>query len=127
MMKRTLRNRRHRWREALDSADDNSENARYIQARKRARALRAFYGTLGSFFFVNLILFTIDVLTGDGWWFYWVTIFWGLALVMQAFRLFNPLRIAFDDEWEERKIRELMGEKSKRSLDDDAETYFEKS
>ena len=109
------------------ASDDNSENARYQRAKKRAQELRAFYASLGSYIPINLMLFVIDALTGEGWWFYWVTIFWGLGIVIQGVRLFNPFRMAFDDEWEERKIQELMGEKSKRTPDIDDESYFEES
>ncbi len=40
---------------------------------------------LAIFLLLNLILFLIDFLTADGWWFYWVTAVWSIALLFQAF------------------------------------------
>jgi|GEM_PF-1382795 hypothetical protein len=39
---------------------------------------------LAIFLLLNLILFLIDFLTADGWWFYWVTAVWLVALLFQA-------------------------------------------
>ena len=40
---------------------------------------------LAIFLLLNLILFLIDFVTGEGWWFYWVTAVWLVALLFQAF------------------------------------------
>lgn len=36
------------------------------------------------FLLMNLILFVIDFLTGGGWWFYWVTLVWSVAILFQT-------------------------------------------
>ena len=84
-----------------------TEDTRYRRARARAAELRGFYTNLFTYIAVNIVLFIIDVVTGGGWWFYWVTIFWGLGLAFHAWQVFGPGR-RFGDEWEERKTRELM-------------------
>jgi hypothetical protein len=40
---------------------------------------------LAIFLLLNLILFLIDFVTGGGWWFYWITAVWLVALLFQAF------------------------------------------
>ena len=84
-----------------------TEDARYQRARARAAEMRGFYSNLFAYIAINVVLFIIDVVTGGGWWFYWVTIFWGLAILFHAWRVFGPGQ-RFGDEWEERKTQELM-------------------
>ena len=85
------------------------EDERYQRARARVDRLKGFYWNLWMFINVNIFLFTVDALTGDGWWFYWVTIFWGLAVGIQAFSLFGPFS-RMSQEWEARKIQQYMNE-----------------
>jgi hypothetical protein len=102
------------------------KDERYKSAKKRAGQLREFYQHLGSYLFVNTIIFTIDVLDGGSWWFYWVLVPWGLGILSHGWSIFGGNR--FGKDWEERKIRQIMeqeeGVKPKRSLaaEDD---YFE--
>ena len=35
-------------------------------------------------------LFVIDLATGDGWWFYWAAIGWGIGLAWRALAVFGP-------------------------------------
>ena len=35
-------------------------------------------------------LFVIDLTTGDGWWFYWAAIGWGIGLAWRALAVFGP-------------------------------------
>jgi hypothetical protein len=101
------------------------EDERYQRAKKRARELREFYSNLGSYVTINLILLVIDAISGGGWWFYWVTIFWGIGILFHAMRLFGGFP-KLDKDWEERKIREIMareeGGKPKRTTTED---YFD--
>jgi hypothetical protein len=55
----------------------------------------------------------VDVLSGRGWWFYWVVLSWGIGLAIHAYIAFIDNRY-FGSTWEERKIGELLGEKPKR-------------
>jgi hypothetical protein len=78
-----------------------------LHARARARELRGFYSNLLTFVVINIGLFLIDLLTGDGWWFYWPLLGWGIFVALHAARVFTGIA-PFSDEWEERKTRELM-------------------
>ena len=37
-----------------------------------------------SFLLVNLLLFIINLVVGRGWWFYYITAVWGIAILFQA-------------------------------------------
>ncbi|RLI80303.1 hypothetical protein DRP07_09320 [Archaeoglobales archaeon] len=47
---------------------------------------------LAIFLLINLILFLIDFLTAGGWWFYWITAVWLIALIFQAFASFKATK-----------------------------------
>ena len=47
---------------------------------------------LAIFLLLNLVLFLIDFVTGEGWWFYWVTAVWLIALLFQAFAGFKATK-----------------------------------
>jgi fatty acid desaturase len=95
----------------MDDRDPNDE--RYLSARRQARALRAFYMHAMVFVLVNSGLFLIDLLTGDGWWFYWGLIGWGIGLGGHALSVFARVS-PFGADWEERKTREIMERERKR-------------
>ncbi|MBQ2832744.1 2TM domain-containing protein [Methanobrevibacter sp.] len=70
-----------------------SDNDLYRRAEKRADEKIGFYKHLYSFIGVNIMLFIINFVTkmmsGKGeWWFYWVTIFWGIGLVFHFLKTF---------------------------------------
>ena len=52
-------------------------------------------------------LFILDMLTGEGTWFFWPQLGWGIGLAAYAYRVFRPGR-RLGADWEERKIRGLM-------------------
>lgn len=78
----------------------------YEKARRRVEDLRGFYSHLIIFVLVNALLFVIDVLPGNGWWFYWPLFGWGIGLAIHAFSVYvgGP----FGSRWEQRKIQQLM-------------------
>lgn len=91
------------------------ENQDYAKARERVRALRGFYTHLLSYVVVNAILVVINLVTSPGTlWFYWVTLFWGLGLIFHALDVFTIQGRFLGEEWEDRKVEELMEEKKKR-------------
>jgi len=52
------------------------------QARRRVSSRIEFINHFISYIMVNAILFVIDYMTSPGeYWFYWVTLFWGIGLV----------------------------------------------
>lgn len=88
----------------------------YKAAKKRVQQLKEFYEHLVAYVLVNLFLFVIDIRDGGADFFYFVLLGWGIGIGIHAFETFVTSR-----DWEERKIRELMGEKPKRQSD---ESYF---
>ncbi|QYZ79404.1 2TM domain-containing protein [Methanofollis formosanus] len=90
------------------------EDESYERARKRVRELRGFYEHLGIYLVINLLLFAINAITSPGaWWFYWVTLFWGVGLLFHALGTFLGGRF-LGPEWEERKMREYVEKEKKR-------------
>ena len=54
---------------------------KYEEAKKRVKELKDFYRNFITYIVVNIILIVINLVTSpDSLWFYWVTIFWGVAL-----------------------------------------------
>lgn len=87
---------------------------RYEKAKKRVDELKKFYGNLVTYVAINIILIIINLVTSPGsLWFYWVTIFWGIALLLHASRVFILRGKLLGEEWEEKKIRELMEKEEK--------------
>jgi hypothetical protein len=77
------------------------------KATTKAKKLRGFYSNLRSYLIVNLLFLIINWVSFSGEW--WVLIpatGWGFFLILHALDVFAPLNI-FNDEWEERKTREL--------------------
>jgi len=91
----------------------DDEQRLYERARKRAQELRSFYSTMVIYVLVNALLFVIDILTGDGLWFYWPLLGWGIGMAIWAFSLFG-LGGHLGSDWEERKTRELMERERQR-------------
>ena len=90
--------------------DINYPNA-LMQARKQARAERAFYTHLTAYVGVIALLVFINISTGDGldgnWWVQWPAMGWGIGLAIHALTTFR--RGAFlGSDWEEKKVAELM-------------------
>ena len=85
-----------------------SEQGKYDRAKQKVESLKAFYNHVISFVVVNIGLVVVNLLTSpEKLWFYWVTIFWGLGLLVHAFSTFG--RGAFmSREWEEQKIKDYM-------------------
>lgn len=83
------------------------ETERYQRAKARVEALRALYVHAATFAVIMVVLLVIDLLTGDGWWFYWAALGWGIGLAWHAFAVLGPQR-RFGADWERRKIQEEM-------------------
>lgn len=88
----------------------NSNEIKYLEAKKRVKRLKGFYihGTV--YILVNLFLIANNVQRGMNFSDinnYWTAIFWGVGLLGHALSVFLPNMIMGKD-WEEKKIRELM-------------------
>lgn len=91
------------------------DDPKYRAAKARVKELKDFYKNLITYLAVNILLIIVNLLTSsDKLWFYWVTIFWGFGIVLHASKVFVLKDRWFGQDWEERKIREIM-EKDSRS------------
>ena len=87
---------------------------RYEKAKKRVEELKRFYGNLVTYAVINVILIIINLVTSPGsLWFYWVTIFWGIAILLHASKVFILKGKFLGEEWEEKKIKEIMEKEGK--------------
>ncbi len=82
---------------------------KYEKAKKRVEELKKFYSNLTTYVVINVILIIINLVTNPGnLWFYWVTIFWGIAILLHASKVFVLKGKVFGEEWEQKKIKEIM-------------------
>ena len=87
-----------------------SEDELYRKAERRVDEKIGFYRHLYSFIAVNVFLFIINVLFSPGeWWFYWVTVFWGIGLLIHFFKTFILTRKLDDnrDKMIEKEMEKL--------------------
>ncbi|MFZ0565526.1 MAG: 2TM domain-containing protein [Chlamydiales bacterium] len=81
------------------------------KAEARVRRLRNFYSNVTTFVFVNVLLLIINLIASpQNLWFYWVTLIWGIILLVQAFNIFTIRDKFLGDEWEKKKIKEIVKE-----------------
>jgi len=90
------------------SEADDERKAAERRARERVGEIRGFYHHLTIYLVVNAVLFLIDIFSGGGTWFYWPLLGWGIAVLIHGLNTFQVLPWT-SKEWEERKVRELMG------------------
>lgn len=81
-------------------------------ARRQVFALRNFYRHLAVFVAVNAVLAATNLLVSPARpWFHWPLLGWGVWLALHAFGTFARGRW-LGAEWEERKMRELLADRS---------------
>ncbi len=84
------------------------ENNVFEKANEKAKKLREFYSHLKKYTTVMSIFFLINLISSPGdWWVLYPLIGWGFCLTIQAIDAFGPFT-DLDDEWEERKTKELV-------------------
>jgi tellurite resistance protein TehA-like permease len=82
---------------------------KYEKAKKRVEELKKFYGNLATYIVINIMLVIINIVTSpDNFWFYWVTIFWGIGILLHASKVFILKGKFLGEEWEEKKIKQIM-------------------
>ncbi|OIQ17263.1 MAG: histidine kinase [Flavobacterium sp. MedPE-SWcel] len=92
---------------------DEKESS-YYKAQKRVEEIKGFYGHLTSYVIVNIGLAILNLLTSPSHiWFFYPAMGWGIGVLVHGMSVFNYLPFMGND-WEERKIRELM-EKEKNN------------
>jgi hypothetical protein len=101
-----------------DAREEAEARAR-ANARKRVDELQAFYIHLTVFIAVNVLLFAIDLIQGDGVnWAYWTTFGWGIGLVAHAVFTFRMVP-GVGEGWRQRKIDELTERELERDRTSD--------
>ena len=79
----------------------------------RVRALRGFFSHLTAFVIINFVLFIIDSTTPGPAWFYAPLIGWGMLVVLHGLHAYELLPWTTQD-WEARKVRELIESRRRR-------------
>ncbi len=91
------------------------ENEKIDRARKRVRSLRDFYGHIIIYLIINAFLLIVNlIISPDRLWFYWVTLGWGVAVILNAIAVFGIGGI-WGSDWEDRKIKEILEKDSRTS------------
>ncbi len=93
------------------------QESKYHRAAARVATIKKFYGKLGSFLLFGTLFLGLNYYTNGlrHPWFLWIVGFWGLGIVIEAFKVFGT-DILFGKNWEERKIKEEMNkEENNRS------------
>ena len=87
---------------------------KYEKAKERVKELKGFYSNLVTYIVINVMLIIINLITSPGKiWFYWVTIFWGIGVLLHATKIFILKGKFLGDEWEEKKIKKIMEKEEK--------------
>ena len=89
-----------------ERVDDQSDA--YRRARHRVGQLRGFYSNLFSYVVIITFLAAVNLMTDPHYlWFLWAAAGWGVGVALHAYSTFAHRGI-LGQEWEERKIREIM-------------------
>lgn len=93
----------------------DTEEQKYVRAKKRVEDLKGFYWNLLAYCLVIPFLVFINLMTvPDHFWFWYPMIGWGIGIVFHAVGVFNRTSF-FGHEWEERKIKEFMNDEDKQN------------
>ena len=61
----------------------------YEKSAKRADDKISFYHHLYAFIAANIVFIIMNAITSPGeWWFYWITAFWAIGLIMHFLKVF---------------------------------------
>ncbi|WP_196890089.1 histidine kinase [Aureivirga sp. CE67] len=104
--------------EANDIQFVNSEDEKLMKAKQHVKQLKEFYMGLMAYCLVIPGMIAMNLLTYPNFlWFFFPMIGWGIGMIFQAIKVFGKFRFIWDN-WEERKINELIKEESEK------EEYF---
>ncbi|MDF4202591.1 2TM domain-containing protein [Maribacter sp. SA7] len=90
-----------------ETQDSHISAKRYEKAKKRVEEIKGFYGNLTSYCIVIPVLAFINYRTTSFVWVIFPAVGWGIGLIAHGLKAYglNPL---FGQDWEEKKIKELM-------------------
>ncbi len=82
----------------------------YKKAKKRVKAKKGFYWHIASYLIVNTFLFSINLLTSPGdWWFIFPLLGWGVSIIFHFIGVFGIPGLNFNDKaWEEKEINKEL-------------------
>jgi len=87
---------------------NQKEELAIIKAKFKAKKLREFYEHVRTYLMVHSLFALFNFMTSPGdWWVLYPLFGWGFCLTIHAMDVFSPFKDR-DDEWEERKTRELI-------------------
>lgn len=113
------RERRMERRAIKNFVPSTPEEAKYMEAVERVKKLKGFYIHAAVYVLVNIMIMIINIQnleTGESYFKlenFFTAFFWGIGLLAHALSVFLP-GIILGDNWEQRKINELM-EKDKQN------------
>jgi hypothetical protein len=98
--------------------DNYIQEQKYFKAKKRVEELKAYYWHLAIYVIINLFLSGSQIVDGitenktfteifSDLGIYAVWFIWGIGLFFHTFKVFG-FRYFIGDDWEERKIKEIM-------------------
>ncbi|MDV6168056.1 histidine kinase [Flavobacterium sp. DG1-102-2] len=92
-----------------------NEQSSYFKAQKKIEEIKGFYGNLASYIVVTIGLAILNLLTYPAYlWFLFPMVGWGIGVIIHGFKTYDYMPF-LDNDWEERKVREIMNkEKSNR-------------
>ena len=93
---------------------NNKDDIKYQQAKKRVKQIKGFYIHLIVYILVNLFLVALKLVKNQDYdsGNFWGMGLWGVGLVVHGLSVFLP-GFLFGNDWEERKIREIMDKNRK--------------
>lgn len=80
------------------------------RARKVARSKIAFYKHAGIWAIVSAFLFLLDLFSGNGWWFFWPVLGWGIAIAFHAGSVY--FGEGFQQRLEDREVERMTRRRS---------------
>ncbi|WP_088322995.1 2TM domain-containing protein [Polaribacter tangerinus] len=94
--------------------NENLENSNYVKAVEKVERLKDFYQNLASYCLIIPFLIFINLrFTSGFYWFWFPMIGWGIGLLFHFLEI-NNYNIFLGENWEERKIKEMI-EKEKKN------------
>ncbi len=95
---------------------DFTQEQAYIKAKKRVKDIKGFYIHFSVYCIVIPIIITVNLLFSPGFhWFWFSLLGWGVGIFFHWMAVFGFRKIGFGKDWEEKKIKEIMEEQSKKN------------
>lgn len=105
---------------------DYTQEASFIRAKKRVKAIKGFYVHFMVYILVNIFISSVVVfgLTKSGYNFedafsnfgvYSTWLFWGIGMFFHWLGVFGFKSLGLGNDWEEKKIKELMDKEDQKN------------